>query len=766
MKKIAVVFFIFFSVVAYSQPRILAPSGSWQYHLPLHIALDVAQTQSKVYCAAKAGLYFYDKEYNSTGQITKEDGLNDIEISSINYYAPLDILLIAYSNTNIDLIQGNTIININDIFRKQIIGEKKINKISFKNDFAYLACSFGVVVLDLKKLEIKESFQSIGPNGSQIRINDLCFKDSSIYLGTEDGVYYGTLSSTVNLLDFNNWKKFDTQDSLPNLECTSIAAFNDQLFAYFGDTLDSTTFNFSNNSWTLDTRFDKPVRNFTSENELIAIFEKSFKILTKENTISEEINQFGNLSNVIKDQKDNTFWISDLTLGLLQLKDGNINILKPNSPLISSVFAVDYVNDKIYALRGGYDGSKTQLGSPIQIDVLGEYGWATRNYQYDSTTTLFYTRDIVKAAYNSITNKTYYASFGYGLIEEYESEKYNIFNDKNSPLTNVLDSGGFVRVTDLAVDKDGTVWMTNYVESKTASPSVLALKKDETWEKFVFSSITGASYPLKIIIDKKQQKWVLLNAQAGGGILLFDKNNEKRKLLKAVFEQGMLPNDDVRTIAEDEKGSIWIGTTNGVAVFDLADLMFEDIDINTDARTPFFEGRPLLEEVVVSCIAIDKGNRKWIGTPNGLWLFNESGTEAIHNFTQKNSPLPSDNIMDIEINHQTGEVFIVTDLGMISYRGVATTGYFECLDRVNVFPNPVRPDYDGEIAINGLRNNAEIKIVDMAGNLTYETRAFGGGASWNAKNFEGEKVASGIYQILIIGDSKKTSCVTRIAILN
>ena len=57
-----------------------------------------------------------------------------------------------------------------------------------------------------------------------------------------------------------------------------------------------------------------------------------------------------------------------------------------------------------------------------------------------------------------------------------------------------------------------------------------------------------------------------------------------------------------------------------------------------------------------------------------MFLLSEDGTEEILHFTKNNSPLFSDNIVDIVINPENGEVFIGTENGLISYRSNATEG--------------------------------------------------------------------------------------------
>ncbi|MDP4187934.1 MAG: Por secretion system protein, partial [Bacteroidota bacterium] len=161
--KIIILFFLTCSriVPALSQTGI----GQWRSHLPYSKAIKVTEGDNKIYCAISEGLFYYDKTSNSISKLTKVEGLSDVGISSINYSAENNVLVVAYSNSNIDLITGNRIYNIPDIKNKTIMGNRTINQISFRGTDACLSCGFGIVVLNLARMEIKDTY-IIGAGGS------------------------------------------------------------------------------------------------------------------------------------------------------------------------------------------------------------------------------------------------------------------------------------------------------------------------------------------------------------------------------------------------------------------------------------------------------------------------------------------------------------------------------------------------------------------------------------------------------------------------
>jgi hypothetical protein len=173
----------------------------------------------------------------------------------------------------------------------------------------------------------------------------------------------------------------------------------------------------------------------------------------------------------------------------------------------------------------------------------------------------------------------------------------------------------------------------------------------------------------------------------------------------------------------------------------------------------------LLETESITAIAIDGGNRKWLGTANnGVFLLSPDGTEQIHHFTSENSPLLSNIIYTISIDHLTGEVFFGTNLGIVSYRSDAVAPSYD-KEELIVFPNPVRQDYFGPIAINGTASNSEVKITDSNGNAVNQLISEGGQAIWDGTNFNGERVATGVYFILSSDDTGEYKVAGKVLII-
>jgi hypothetical protein len=209
-----------------------------------------------------------------------------------------------------------------------------------------------------------------------------------------------------------------------------------------------------------------------------------------------------------------------------------------------------------------------------------------------------------------------------------------------------------------------------------------------------------------------------------------------------------------------------VGTTDGVGVFQCTGELFS---AGCDAVWPIvpngnFAGY-LFNGEEVNSIAVDGADRKWIATKNGVFLVAAAGEKVLARFTETNSPLLSNEVKKIAIDGKTGEVFFATLKGICSYRSDATEGG-TANEEVVVFPNPVPPGFSGTIAIRGLVNNAIVKITELDGKLVYQTRALGGQANWDGRNYRGQRIASGVYLVLVQEEGGKERTATKIFFIN
>ncbi|MBW8051231.1 MAG: hypothetical protein FVQ77_13000 [Cytophagales bacterium] len=496
-----------------------------------------------------------------------------------------------------------------------------------------------------------------------------------------------------------------------------------------------------------------------SADKLLITESNSIIILNKNDSLTILTNKLFNYPSEAAFDSEGFVWIADGVNGLVSDKDNPYKSYYPNGPFSSDVVKLYYSDGGIYTLPGGF-GKWGGVGFSLFKDEQWEH-------IYPATPVM---NSLITMVKNPVDNKIYFGSMGYGLFEQqagWPSDLLVVHNDLNSTIKNSCQAGSpSVMVTGLAVDKGGNLWISNW-QSDCANecgggPYIHVKKIDETWESFDF----GFCFPKDIVIDDNNYKWIRLDQSNEYGILVIPENykNDPAIHLTDITGNGGLPDINVQCITKDKNGDIWVGTNKGVAVFYNPSSVFTDFtDGDLNASTPIFGQRPLLETEQITTIAVDGGNRKWIGSRNGLWLFDDGATEEIINFTADNSPLLSNNIIDIVIHAKTGEVFIGTDKGIISFRGTSTESK-SVHNNVEVFPNPVEPDFYGWVGIKGLAIDAIVKITDVSGNLVYETQAEGGMAVWNVNDYNGNRVKAGVYMIFSTTKDKEDSYVAKIAV--
>ena len=710
------------------------PIGSWRLHLSYNTITSIAIGNNQIFGAAESGIMVYNKTDNSIASYNTLNGLTGTGISHIAFDPANNQLLVGYSDGNLDIISDNEVINFNRLKNiTEVSGSKAIHHIAVKNNFAYLATDYGVVVFDLLKHELKETWRDLSNTGKNLKILESTFIHDSIFLATEKGVMAGNLNA--NLLDFNNWKRFDTGDFATSVQ--SVTTFNNKVYAAING---KNIYRFKNGSWIKEsflTGATFHALSATPDHLLITEGSKLWRLNTSNSLEAIETSVITTPHIALADDQGN-FWIGDENNGLISNITGTFQSYVPNGPAISSAFRLKYYDGKLFALAGGFSNVGNTVDSKGGLATFTNGIWESAAPAIQNLTDIDF-----------MNNEVYLSSFGEGVERIDEAGNKIIFDHTNSPLVKTDPTTKSVNVTSLARSANG-LWVTNFGASQS-----LHLLNNGAWQSFGFSE-TATRYPIDMAVDYSENVWLALDPVQGGGVLFFNKSSNTSSYITEVPGRGALPSRNVRSIAADNDGNIWVGTDLGVAYFFTA---------TADAVKPIFENRFLLRDEKITAIEIDGGNRKWIGTERGIWLFSPTGETLILNFTTSNSPLLSNNIRDIEINEQTGEVFFSTDKGILSYRGDAT-GATQNFQSLKIFPNPVTSDFAGTVGITGLAANAIVKITDVNGRLIWQTQANGGTAAWNVRDYNGRRAATGIYLVFAATEDGAESVVGKIAVVN
>jgi hypothetical protein len=740
------------------------PVGTWSDHLVYNTANCVAVSQNEVYASTGSSIIIYDKSFAELKKMTRVNGLSETGISAIGWSEENKTLTIAYTSTNVDLLVNNIIYNIPDIKRKYIPGIKTINRIRTNGKYAYLACSFGIVVIDLNKKEINDTWKP-GTGSETNEVWDVAFGNGKVYAATDIGVYSADLTNS-GLSYFGNWNLVNILPVQAG-KYTAIIFSGNKLYANLsnqvsgGDQVyvaDNTSSLFSFTSGVFNKSFDLSISGFTISSG------GSARIYNNNGALMKTITSYGfatqlNISQAVVDNTD--IWIADINSGLVKGENmSEFSALTLPGPISNNAFYITSANGKTIISGGGTDGIWNNLGRPLQASIYENNSWS-----YISSGTI---NDPLRTLIDPVnTNHIFISTWGGGLLEYENGNLVKQYTESNSPLQTIIPGRPNVRICGLAMDKSNNLWITQ----SGVPGSIKALKPDGSW---IINPLTIDAPDIgDIIITSTGQKWVIL--QRGYGLFILDENktpevfNDDRYRKLLVQDSENQPISFVYSLAEDIDGNIWIGTDQGPLIYYNPEKVF-DIDLKANRiKIPRNDGTNLadymLKTETITSIAVDGANRKWLGTSgSGAYLLSPDGTAQIKNFNEQNSPLLSDSILSLSVDNKTGDVWFATSKGVQSYRGDATTGG-EKFIKVYTFPNPVRESYTGNVTITGLLRDSQIRITDISGNLVYEMVSDGGEATWDLKTYNGRRVTTGVYLVFCASKDGSQSYVTKMLVI-
>ena len=727
----------------------------WQGYFSYNEIKDISESATTVFAASENTLFSQNVSTSSVKTTNSIDGLSGETISAVYYSPTVKKTIVGYESGLIIVINeaDGSMLNVVDILKKELPSNiKKINHFNEQNGIVYISCDFGIVQFNLSTLQFGDTY-FIGSAGEETRVYQTTIFNNEIYAVTQ---YFGIRKASLsnpNLIDYKQWQVFD-----PGF-WKGIVSFNNQLVA-----LNTNYKIYRYNGFSFDEILNigqEGIRIKASENYLVATSSSGVYVLNSQLILVRQIN-----NNQIVDIQPSftcaTVVNDKIFIGTKE--DGLFNTsIIPSSPFENStpagptrnnIFAIDVTPTQIWAVYGGYSGNY----NPYEFNgnTPNSYGISKYNssgWKHIPYSAVLGTKAISRVIINpNNENQVYASSFFSGLLKIENDVPTVLYNQNNSSLQDLIDPKdpnyrNDVRINGSVFDKAGNLWVNNSLVDKGLS----VLKTNGQWQSYSLSTILKNSKDARLgrmIIDKNGTKWFCSDTN---GVVSFNETNTKFKKITQGPDEGNLPVTDVRAIAIDTRNQLWIGTTRGLRILSNVNSFLTEDQMTTRPIIILENNlaQELFFEQFITDIVVDGANNKWVGTADsGVFLVSSDGQETKYHFTKDNSPLPSNAINDIAINNNTGEVFFATDKGMVSFKGTATKAN-EDLNNVYVYPNPVRPEYEGTVKITGLLDQANVKISDIEGNLVYETTTEGGTIEWDTTAFGKHKVASGVYMIFI-----------------
>ena len=747
--------------------------GNWRTHLPYQKVIAVEPVGNKIYAATEYELFYYDTQDNSINILNKINGLSDIGISTMRYNTSQRKLFVAYTNANVDLIdsEGN-IKNMSDIKDKNIVGNKSINNVFCNGDLAYVACGFGIVVFDLKKEEVKDTYY-IGNQGDAVNVTDIALFNGRIYASTEDGVYYAS-QDAQNLANYSAWH-FDNSLVHPHLAYTEMEVFNGKLYLNYNGGYDADTlFVNDGNHWGY---FNK--QDVSQKYELRAyndrfILTNRYKVSVFDVNLNEalSIHSPGGSIEPQSAALDNSgnYWIGDNRRGLIKTSDGwNYSDVKPNGPASKNVFELQACGDQVWIATGGHAAN---WGKRYLKDGVARFdgSWTIFNrstlQDFDA-----YSDFVCTVTDPNDPSVTYVGTWGDGVLKFKNGELVQVYNAENSTLDYWVKDPTLVNISGLAFDSKGNLWVAN-----TGANKLLSMMERSTgnWRAFNLGGSYSGIDIGTLLIDDNDYKWMI---RRGGEVLVFNDNgtfdnpaDDHVVNLNTATGSGKLPGS-VNCLASDSKGQIWAGTDKGPCYFSNTSLIFSNSDFDAmQVRVPRNDGTDQYDYLfsgsnVLSMAAMEGSEQIWFGLESGVYLMSfESKPKEIHYFNTDNSPLLDNAVTTMAID-KSGEVFFGTSNGVISYRGEYATPE-PIVSDVVAYPNPVRKSYSGYVGIKGLVANSLVRITTVDGTFVTQLISEGGQAVWDCTNINGEKVEPGVYLIFVSTKQGTNKFATKILVQN
>ncbi len=761
-------FFVTVLSVLFFQCSFSQNNKLWKGYFSYNEIKDLSQSDTKIFAATENAIYYQDLVSGSIKTTNTVDGLSGLTISAVYHSPTYKKTIVGYENGLMIVINevDGTMLNVVDIINKSIPQNvKKVNHFTEYNGILYVSCDFGIVQYNLTNLQFGDTY-FIGSNGAQISIVQTAIFNGRIYAASR---YNGILSADItnpNLNDYNQWT------TIANFGWSGIVTFGTNLMA----TTDAGNLQKLQGGGfvsvvqlaepTIDLRSNGNYLTATSKNH-VYIYAASLSQISdiNSNQIPNVTAQF-TCATTINDlvfigTKENGGYSKNISGGVFENNT-------PDGPFKNAIFAINTTTDNLWAVYGGYNIDYNPFAydsfgnvNTYGISKLKKEGWLNIPYATIKNAVGKDVNSLVRITLNPKNeNEVYISSYHSGLLKVVDEIPVTLYDQNNSGL-DAMPGLPYVRVNGTAFDKTGNLWVAN----ARVQEGLKVLKTNNQWQGYVIDFIAINLFETgRLVIDKNSTKWM---TTVNDGVIGFNElYNNRYKTIKETPDTGNLPINDARVIAIDNRNQMWIGTRKGLRVASV-DSFLSDAQITSQPIIIIEDNlaQELLYEQAISDIVVDGANNKWIGTTDsGIFYVSSDGQKTIYHFTTNNSPLPSNNINDIDINGKTGEVFFATTKGMVSFKGTSTSAKDD-LNSVYVYPNPVRPEFEGTVKISGLLDKAHVKIADIEGNLVYETIAEGGTIEWDTRAFGKYKVASGVYMIFISAEDGVETKVKKVMIV-
>ncbi|EDM44394.1 hypothetical protein SCB49_05175 [unidentified eubacterium SCB49] len=757
MKKLSFSFILLLTFSLHAQNF----EKSWTGHFSYVSINSISQGNDKIFASADNSAFSYDLSTLELETISTIQGLSGEKISTSYYSEAEDLFIIGYENGLIEIIRNENedVLTIVDILDKQNIppDQKRINHFNEYDGILYISAGFGISEYNLELLEFGDSF-FIGEGGSYIDIVQSAIDPPFIYAASSEGGLQRANFNNSNIINFEEW------DTISEQSFKGVQNLNNQLFCL---QTDNTVLQFEEGTGFISVgNFNQNVIGFNAFEDLITVvFDNRIAAYSANFLLEAQVSNLPDYDYTLTSGLafDEKFYLGTKEFGLLEVPFNTNEATQylPDGPILNTPFSLATSPGQLWVNFGDVDVDFDPFPlSRNGISNLQEGTWT--NIPYSD---VFEANDLVNISINpDNTSEVYMTSFNKGLLKIEDKVPTILYDDSNSPLESYREEALDIRLYGSDFDQDGNLW---FVQSRI-NDGLIRLTPSGNFTKFDITSVVSEPGLALSELAVSREGYVFF-ADTESGLVGYKPNGGNFNIISDVEGNGNLPTNNIRALTFDASNRLWIGTLEGLRVlynpgsfFDQgADIEAQAIIIRDDEADV---GQELLESQTITAIKVDGSNNKWVATTAGVFYLSSDGQETLLNFTKDNSPLPSNNIQDIAIDDFSGTVYFATLNGLVAYRGTSTAPR-EDLESVYAYPNPVRPGFEGNVTIDGLMANANVKITDIEGNLVYEESSLGGSIQWDTTAFGKYKVRSGVYLVIITSADQLDTAISKIMIV-
>ena len=753
---------LFFIIILTSIETISAQhisSKKWSDLFSYNNILAIKEDNGKIMAATENGIFYYNLTSGEITKLSKANGLHEVKITAFDYNPVTQTGLVGYKNGSMDVIAPDGITYIVDIpIATSFNGDKSINHISISDNKAVISADYGVSIFDLKKKEFAQS--AFFMNGSNFEAaNEATIKDNKVYVATPTGLKMHEINVTFPV--YSTWQTVHSGNIIHvDSEGSLVFGTANNVFIESGS-----NFNQISQSFT-----DIADIVITGQNIIIADKVRVYVYSTSGNSVnSATFQEECNTANLISGKLYGGTKLSGL-------KNIENEIFKPDGPYNNRSYKIHLQEDKIWVSSGARtDRFNAAAPDPQNLGFYFFSGreWVYSSYFKENTTKKFNLLDVVPNPSDNtevfFTNYVFTNDTGFYRMKYDDAAKDFVFQKYYNPVQTTVFAN---RAVGLTFDKNNSLFATLSFQEKSAGQFNTGIAfYDRAADKFIYKNVNVGNAVQKPLIYESQL-WIPLPRT--NEFLVYDYKNTPLNFSDdstyAIFAENGLPanSNGSLSIAIDKNEDAWIGTNAGLRILNDAP---NSIKNNPHLENIVIEQGGIAEELFrdgqILQVEADSGNQKWISVDGGgVFYLNANGEKTIKHFTRENSPLPTNSITDIKVDQKSGKVYFVTLDGIVVYQGdVAdvTSGFGDVL----VYPNPVvYSNFKGVVTIRGLAEKTNIRIVDTAGNLVHQAVARGGYYEWNLNNQRGNRVASGIYFVLMTNEDGTDKATAKIGVVN